>query len=318
MNKQSNWRSQFHEFALGQEIKNIIYLLIGAFIAGVAINLIYIPINITMGGVSGLAQTIHLFLGPDSFVTLGMLAMLMNIPILILGWRYYGLHMVYRSIIGAIVFSVFLDLTAKVVDGWFVLLVGNMDANPDRLIFSIFGGFLFGLGLGLIFRGHYTTGGTDILAFLAAKFIPKLSVGQFIFILDVVVISIYVGTQVLYTQDANIMSALYAFVALFLTSKVTDTILVGGNDNSQACYIISDHSEEIAQHILTDMERGVTALHGKGMYTNHEKQVLFIVLHNTQIPDLKKLVLSIDERAFLIVSDVREVAGEGFVKSELF
>lgn len=298
------------------EIKNITLLLLGAFLAGTAINLIYIPISISMGGVSGLAQIIHLLLGQNRFFTLGTLSMFLNIPILLVGWKFYGFRMVYRSLIGTFVFSFMIDFTASFMEGWYAKMVEGIEPTPDKLIFAIFGGVLFGIGLGMIFRGHYTTGGSDILAVLASKFLHHITIGQFIFAFDVLVISLHVITSIFKQSAPDYMSALYAFVALFLTSKITDTVLTG-TDSSQACFIISSKSEAIADEILTKMNRGATGLDGRGMFTRTEKEILLVVLSVREVPDLKKLVRSIDDKAFLIVTDAKEVAGEGFGREDL-
>lgn len=306
------WR----RFDWKRETKNMFLLLLGCFLSGAAINIIYVPTNISMGGVSGLATILYVLTGKGKLLSLGMYSILLNIPILLLGWKFYGFRMVYRSLIGTTVYSLMIDFTAWMMDGWYEKIIEPLDAQPDHLIFAIFGGVIFGLGLGIIFRGHYTTGGSDILAVIATKRFENMSIGQFLFYFDIGVIALSVITHG-FLDRPNIISAMYAFISLFLTGKTTDMVLVGA-DSSRACYIISDHSDEIAAKILNVLERGVTALSGKGMYTGDEKNVLLVVMSNREVPDLKKLVAQIDERAFIIVTDAKDVSGEGFGREELF
>lgn len=298
-----------------KEVKNAFLLLLGSFLAAAAINIIYVPTNISMGGVSGLATILYVLTGKGAVLSLGTYTIMLNVPILIIGWKYYGFKMVYRSLIGTMVYSAMIDVTALFMNNWYAKIVEPLDNKPDHLIFAIFGGVIFGLGLGIIFRGHYTTGGSDILAILATKRFEHISIGQFVFYFDVFVITLSVVTHG-FMDRPNIISAMYAFISLFLTSKTTDMVLVGA-DSSRACYIISDHAEEIARRVLTEMDRGVTSLAGKGMYTGREKDVLLIVMTNREVPDLKMLVKSIDENAFIIVTDVKDVSGEGFGREDV-
>lgn len=308
------------ESRIGKEVKDFLFLLFGCLIAGIAINVFYIPSGFSMGGISGLAQSFYLMIGENSIISLGMMSMLLNVPILLMGWKVFGFKMVYRSIIGTVVFSFMIDFTAWFTRDWFQAIIGplNIGGHTDRLVLALFGGVLFGLGLGVIFFGHYTTGGTDILAFVAKKSFPHLSIGTFIFVLDMIVIAIYVTTLSVLKGQPDIMSALYSLVALYMGAKLTDQVLLGNKASAQACYIISDHAEVIAKSILETMNRGVTGLKGQGKYTGSYKEVLFIVVSAKEIPDLKRLVHDADPSAFMIVSDVREVAGEGFVTDEIF
>ncbi len=302
-------------FNLREELVNFFLLAAGCFICASAISIVYIPLNISMGGVSGIATIIYLMTGSGSFLSLGTLSMLLNIPILLIGWKFYGFRMVYRSIIGTIVYSFMIDLTERLMADWYQKIIEPLETVPDGLIFAIFGGIFFGIGLGLIFRGHYTTGGSDILAIIATKYIHNLTVGHFLFLFDVVVVS---SSVIVYAIGSapNIVNALYAFIALYLSGRMIDLVLVG-NHYSQACLIISDQTKLISQAIIEDLDRGGTFLEGRGIYTGQRKDVLFVVLTNREIPDLKKLVHQIDPRAFVTVLDAKEVVGEGFGKREI-
>jgi uncharacterized membrane-anchored protein YitT (DUF2179 family) len=176
---------------------------------------------------------------------------------------------------------------------------------PDLLLYSLFGGFIMGAGLGMVFRSGATTGGTDLAARIVNHFVPNLTMGQLMLIID--------GGVVIFASIAfnSVLLGLYAIVTLYVSSKVVDAILEGVNF-AKVVLIISEKSEEIADRILTDLDRGVTALHGKGLYTGNEKEVLLCVIQRGQLPALKEITQKIDEKAFIILTDIREVLGEGF------
>lgn len=162
-----------------------------------------------------------------------------------------------------------------------------------------------GVGLGLVFRSGATTGGTDLAARIIHHFFPSFTMGQILLLVDAAVV---VFAAVSFN---SFLLALYAIVSLFISSKFIDTILEGVNF-AKALFIISNRSDEIANNILDSLDRGVTGLKGKGMYTGDDKQVLFCVVHRRQIPQVKAIVKKVDENAFIILTDVREVLGEGF------
>ena len=162
-----------------------------------------------------------------------------------------------------------------------------------------------GVGLGLVFKSGATTGGTDLAARIVHHFIPNYTMGQILLFIDT---SIIVFASVVF---GSVTLGLYAIITLFVSSKVIDAIIEGVN-YAKAVLIISDSSQEISDRILNDLDRGVTALRGKGMYTGTDKQVLLCIVERGQIPRLKEIVSSIDKKAFVILTDIREVLGEGF------
>lgn len=298
-----------------RQLKALGYLLTGSLISALALNVFYIPTRLTMGGVSGLASIIYQLTGQGNLLPFGTMVFLMNIPILALGWIYISKGFVWRSIIGTFVYSMVIDLVKPFMAGWFENYINRplADGAADPLIFTLFGGILYGIGLGLIFRAGFTTGGTDIVAMLFKRKFRHLSIGQFLLVIDA---SIVLLTLFFY-RDQNepaILLAMYSFIAMYLTSKSIDIVLEGF-DYIRTAYIISDHSHEIGQRVMERLERGVTALHGEGMYTRQSKEVLLCVLAKKQIPALKTIVAEIDPDAFVIVSEAREVLGEGFGNS---
>lgn len=298
--------------------RELLLLIIGCLICALSINVFYLPFEFTMGGISGIAAIIYyLTMG---IIPFGTLTFLLNIPLLILGLREIGYRFIWKSLIGTFAFSAAIDLTAPFMKPWVQVLTAPLASGnpPDPLLFAIVGGIIFGVGLGLIFLGGYTTGGTDILAVFVNRKLPTLSLGQIILLIDVVIIT---GTLLVPHNHQTMhpfLLAMYSFLSLFISTKAID-LVIAGLDFSRTAYIISDHSEEIARAIMQELDRGVTALHGKGMYTSEEKLILLCVLSNRQIAKLRELVSAIDSHAFVIVGEAREVYGEGFKgNKELF
>ncbi len=307
--------NQIRQRPTSSNVRDIVLLLAGAFISAFALNVFYVPLRLTMGGVSGVASIIFQLTSQGGVLTFGTIFLLLNIPLLILGSRLISGRFMIRSIIGSVIYSVVIDLTsapfAEFYDSYLDQTLAN--GSPDPLLFCVFGGIIYGLGLGLIFRAGYTTGGTDILALIFSRRFHQFSIGQFILILDaLIVISSAVAYQKV--ENASLLMAMYSFIAMYFTSKTIDVILEGF-EYCRTTYIISDHSTEIAEHILSELGRGVTALDGHGMYTGTKKVVLMSVISKKQVPDIKRIVSSIDKNAFVIVTEAREVLGEGFYNS---
>ncbi len=285
--------------------KDYLWIVLGSIITAAAINIFLVPYKIAPGGVTGIATVIYYLSGERFPVGVTMLAL--NIPLFILGIRFIGGKFIIRTLFSTVFLSVVIDVSEPVTTYFadFYLTKAANSATPDLLLYSIFGGFFMGLGLGFVFRSGATTGGTDLAAKVVHHFIPQLTMGQLLLVIDSAVI--------LFAAIAfnSFLLALYAILSLYLSTKVIDAILEGVNF-AKAVYIISEQSEEIAQKIMTDLDRGVTALRGVGMYTGKDKSVLYCVLHRGQLQQLKELVVKIDANAFIILSDVREVLGEGF------
>jgi uncharacterized membrane-anchored protein YitT (DUF2179 family) len=293
-------------------ILEIFLMLAGALISAFAVNIFFVPVKLTMGGVSGIASIIYQLTGKGDFLPFGVMVILLNIPLILLGWRKIGLRFVWRSLVGTVIYSLLIDLTGPTLTRWFDHYINRPleGGGADPLIYCLFGGIIYGIGLGMIFRGGYTTGGTDILAVVVKRRLKSLSIGQFLMTLDAVIV---LSSAIAYRNDTGpgILMAMYSFIAMYLTSKSID-ILLEGFDYCRAAYIISEKSGEITDRILHQMIRGVTSLAGKGMYTGQPREVLLCVLSRKQIPELKTIVAEIDPNAFVIVVEAREVLGEGF------
>lgn len=310
--KSRKTRGLWHQDTILPPFKDILLLILGSLISALAINILYVPTHLTMGGVTGIAIIIYQAVLPYFQIPLGLLILFLNIPILILGVKKISRTFAWRSLIGTVVFSLIIDLTSPVMAPWFEAYINRplQTGRPDPLLYCVFGGVLFGLGVGVIFRSGFTTGGTDILAIVVKRKFKTFSTGQFLMIFDAAIVmsSVFVFRN---AAESGILLAMYSFIAMFLTAKSVD-IMLEGFDYTRTAYIISDQSQAIAKRILNDLNRGVTSLSGRGMFTGKDKEVLLCVLSSKQVPDLKEIVEDVDENAFMFVIEAREVVGEGF------
>jgi len=261
----------------------------GVAITALALDWFLIPNRIAAGGVSGIATVIfHLFGFP-----VGLTMLVINLPLLLLALRLLGLPFGFKTLVGAVFLSVFTDLFTGVLPV----------ITRDPLLAAVYGGGMAGVGMGLAFRGGGSTAGTDLAAQIVRS-LTRMSAGQALLIIDFAVIT-FAGLVF------NLELALYALISLFITSKVID-LIQEGRIYAKAAYIISDHTSEIAAAILHQLERGATSWRGQGLFTGQEREILFVILNRTEVSILKDMVAAIDPDAFMVISDVHEVLGEGF------
>ena len=273
-----------------------IMIIIGTGIMGISLQNFYDPIGLVTGGFTGLAIVIKTATAGiiHGGIPLWFTNLAINIPVFILAYIIMGKKFVGRSLFGTVMLSVWL----------YVIPPLDLSQN-DYLLAAIFGAVFSGLGMGIVLRGHGTTGGTEMVAALIQKKIIKhYSVVQIMQVLDAIIVCIGL-------YQFGLKPTLYAMIAIFVTTKVSDAVLEGLK-YSKAAYIITDKHEQIAKKIMHDIDRGVTGLKARGMYTGSEKLVLYCVVSRREIVQVEEIVTEIDPYAFVIVSDVREVLGEGF------
>lgn len=274
-------------------------IIVGSASFGVAIQNIYDPTGLVTGGFTGLAIIVKAITGQlmKGGIPLWFTNTVLNIPVFILGYILMGRKFLGRSLFGTLMLSF-----------WLYILPPLDLAQGDYMLAALFGGLFSGAGVGLVLRANGTTGGTDMVAALIHRKLRHYTVAQIMMILDgcIVLTGLFLF---------GIRSTLYAIVAIFVATKVSDSVLEGFN-YSKAAYIITDQYEEIAKRIMEELDRGLTGLSAKGMYTNEDKCVLYCVVSMKEIVVLKELVSEVDRNAFVIVSDVREVLGEGFLEHE--
>ncbi len=275
-------------------LKSYAVISLACVIYALAYNIFYAPNDIAFGGVTGISQMInHLF----GYPPIGMTIIAINIPLFFLAWKYLGGKMLLGSLYAMVLSSLLLDLFGALFE---------MPTLQEPLMACIFGGVVLGTSVGLIAKEGASMGGTDICSRLLKLKIPRLSVGQLLRTLDLVVIA---GVSIVFQQ---LNSALMGILALFICTYCIDKVLFGAN-LSKVAYIISSRSEEISEAIVSDLHRGVTILHGAGAWTKAEKRILLCAFKNRQIVELKRKIKEIDPQAFLIVCDAYEVLGDGFL-----
>jgi uncharacterized membrane-anchored protein YitT (DUF2179 family) len=285
-------------------LKDYLWIILGSIITAAAINLFLVPYKIAPGGVTGIATVIY-YLSGEKF-PVGTTMLVLNIPLFIFGMKFIGGRFTVRTLFSTIFLSVVIDLSEPFTSLFGAqLALEKLSASPDYLLYSIFGGFFMGIGLGLVFKSGATTGGTDLAARILHHFFPGLTMGKLLLLIDSTVI-IFAAVSF-----ESFLLALYAILSLYISSRIIDVILEGVNF-AKAVYIISEFPDEIAQSIMKELDRGVTSLYGTGMYTGKEKRVLYCIIQRGQLTTLKELVKKIDPAAFMILGEVTEVLGEGF------
>lgn len=276
MNNTRNW------------IRNLVLVTLGVFIMAIAYNVFLVPAKIAPGGVSGAATIVYYLTG----LPIGALSFAMNLPLFLLGWRQEGRGFIIRTLISTALLSLFLDTLAL------------PRITQDPLLSAIFGGVLLGIGLGVVVLGDATTGGTDLAAKMIHRRFPQLTMAWILFILDMVVI---IGAAIAFSPEEG----LYALVTIFVSTKLMDFILEGAK-SSRAFNVISKKSDVISKRIMSELERGVTCLHGTGMYSGNSVNMLYCIVSSREILRLKHIILEEDPNAFIVISEVHDVGGEGF------
>lgn len=263
-------------------------LLLGSLVLATSFNLFLNPNQIASGGVSGLSTILHdLFGFPPAVVQWAC-----NIPLFLLGLKLLERQYSLKAAVG----SVILPLC--------VMLTSGLDPLTDNpLLASIYGGIGVGLGIGIVFRGRGSTGGFSIASQILHKY-TGLSLGASVAVLDGMVILL---AAIVFDPE----KALFALIALFVTSKTIDIVQMGWNP-SKVAYVISNETEKLRETILYDLDRGVTLLDAAGGYTGDERKVLMAVVSQSEVSKLKMMVRSVDPDAFIILCPAHEVLGEGF------
>ena len=273
-------------------------VIAGVLLDALAFKLFFIPNNIAPGGISGVATLIHAKI-PQWPV--GVMIIAINIPLFLLGLRLKGFRFMIRTLVNTVLLSLIIDYLP--LPGALVESLGQ-----DPILAVVYGGLLLGVGLGLVFRGNATTGGTDVIAAVLHHYFPRLRIAWALFAVDFLVVA-----------AAGIVLeprlALYALAVIFISSRVADFIQVG-LDVSKAFFVISKKADAISQRILSEMERGVTSLDGRGMYSGDNQSVLLCIISRSEVSVFKRIVREEDPAAFVVMSDVREVLGEGFAAED--
>ena len=288
----------FKEIFRKENIKDFLYIILGCIVQAVGMAVFMVPAKLVSGGISGLAQVINHLTGWP----IGVMTLIGNIPVLIIGWRYLGrLQFAVRTITAVFLFSVFTDII--------YYFFTDPTITGDLFLNTIFGAVIMGIGFGLVYLGGGTSGGSDIIGRILNQRLG-LSISTSYLVCDslpIILGAIVFGWEL----------ALYALIAVYINGKAAEVISEGNSSFRQA-YIISDAHAEIAKQIMTQMDHGVTVLHGAGGYSGREKEILYCVIYRGEVNTLKKLVAEADRNAFMIVGQANEVLGEGFQPNKYY
>lgn len=275
---------------LKEYLKNLMIILIGCFIMAIGTVFFLLPNKLSTGGVTGISTIVYYLFK----IPVGTTSLVINVPILILTLFRLGKGNFINSIIGTVVYSIFIDI---------------LDIIPvftnDRLLASIYGGICLGIGTGLVLKAKATTGGTELISNLIQTYNFNYRTSTLMTIIDTLIVIL----NVIIFREIEI--GLYSTVAIILMGRVID-IIVEGTNFSKLIFIISEKNDKIAKEIGENIKRGTTGLYGKGMYADKNRLVLLCAASRGDIIKIKQIVKMNDKNAFIIISNAREVLGEGF------
>ncbi len=275
-----------------KKLLGYLFMVVGCVFYAFSTVLFLAPNKIVAGGVTGLSVLINIL---NENIPIGIISIVINIPILILGLKYFGLPFVVKCLLTVTV----LGLTTDLLDVFIPIMI------EDKILASLYGGVCQGIGIGLFVRYKFSSGGTELFGRVIAKWTKLSNIPIFVGILDGLIVVF--GAIITKSPD----NMLYALIVVFVSTKVSEVILVG-LEKAKLCIIVSDKSEEIAKILIENSPRGVTMLDGVGMYTHEEHKLLLTCVKNRQLIQVKEIVKNIDKHAFMIINDSFEVRGQGF------
>ncbi len=271
----------------------IIGTIAGAFIMAVGVALFLLPNQLSSGGISGVATITYYLLN----IPMGTMILIINIPLFVIAIYKIGKNFFIKSLIGTVSLSVFIDFLDKLEP-----------LTKDRFLACIYGGIIIGLGTALILKVNSSTGGTDLISYIAKEYKPTISMSRAIIMIDTIIVSL----NVFFFREIEI--GLYSAITIYLMGKMID-ILFEGIYFTKLLLIVSDKNEEIAEAIGEKIKRGTTGLFGKGMYTKEDKLVLMCAASRGDIAKIKMVARKIDPKSFIVITNSREVVGLGFKKT---
>jgi uncharacterized membrane-anchored protein YitT (DUF2179 family) len=267
--------------------------LLGSVCFAAGIALFFTPGEIAIGGFSGIALLINRFTGFPAGITL----IIMNVPMVIICAKVFGFKFIIKSVAGVVVTSVLIDVFGN------INLFNEIELSQE--MYALFGGVIEGIGLGLLYMYGYTTGGSDLVVWLLRLKMPYVNMGTILFVLDAVI----VGIGAIFAGSAQ--SILYSVIAIFCYTKAIDTVL-GANNRLHLIFIISTKYEELADGIIKTMHRGVTVIDSKGWFTKESRPMIMCIIDRSQVYPFRLFLKEHDPEAFFILTDAREVIGQGF------
>lgn len=277
---------------------SFIFIFIGVSLMAVCVRVVYEPLELVTGGISGFAIVVRYWTKViiDGGVPLWITNAIINVPLFIAGWFLKGRSYILKSFFATVLFTAELSL------------IPNVPLfTHDYVMASVFGGVLMGIGLGLVVISSSSTGGTDLLGAIIRRYFPEYSIATMLLGIDTIIV-------LLGAAAFGLHNALYAVVAVYITTKVMDTV-VSGIRYSKLIFIITDKEEPISKQLIDRVGRGVTSMNVRGMYSGTDKSMLICAVSRRESIQVIKIVDEIDGNAFMMISDVKEILGEGFVET---
>lgn len=285
-----------------QSLVSWIYVVMGGIVMSAGFVLFMNPYRVVPGGVYGMGIVLHeLF----PAIQVGTFGLMLDIPLLLIGFRVFGRMFGSKTIVAALLIPLVMNtMTFLIGNDPALMFGGKFDLRQDMILVCLFGGVVIGTGLGLILRGHATSGGTDIIAMLLARY-TKLTFSRGILITDSIVVIF--GLVVL----GDWRMPLYSLVTIFVVTRMIDYVIDGGSYD-KLLFIISEKHEEIRTFVLDNMGRGGTYVKSSGMYTRKDKDMIFLVVSRVEVSLVEKTIREIDPAAFVVIVNAYETYGEGF------
>lgn len=271
-------------------LKDLMLMIIGSLFLSIGTSFFLLPNQLSSGGFTGITTVIYYLLK----IPMGTALIMLNVPLFVVALFKLGKKFFIKAIIGTGLLSLFLNI-----------FEGVTPVTTDRLLASIYGGIIIGIGTAIILKANASTGGSDLLGNIIAKVKPTAKIGNLIIIIDVII----VGINTLFFREIEV--ALYSAIAIYLSGQMIDIVFEGTNF-TKMIFIISDKYKEIAKQIGENIERGSTGIYAKGMYYGEEKMMLWCVASRKEISKIKQIARKIDPESFLVISNSREVFGYGF------
>ena len=283
-------------------IRDYLLIVIASLIQALALRLFFIPAQLASGGVSGIAQLINHY----TSWPIGLMILVGNVPLFVLGWRFLGGYkFALRTGTAILTYSILIDLLLKTplfaINGAGTTLIN--DLQGDIFLNSLYGAIIGGVGYGLVYRARGSSGGSDILARILNDW-RGIPMTQSYLIVDTAVI---LGAGFVFGWK----EALYAMIALYVSGLVAETTLEGGG-TVRTAMIVTSKPEDVSQRVIDELARGVTVLEGTGAYTKTDRPVLYVVITRAEVVTLKAIVHEADPRAFMVIGYAHEALGEGF------
>ncbi|MBK9211281.1 MAG: YitT family protein [Anaerolineales bacterium] len=280
--------------------RDYILIVLGALIQAVSLRIFFVPADLASGGVSGIAQLINFY----TEWPIGLMVLVGNVPLFLLGWRFLGgRRFALRTAVAIVTYSLLTDLLLKIPLFMYYSDILINDLKGDIFLNSLYGAIISGVGYGLVYRARGTSGGSDILARILNKW-RGISMTQSYLMVDTLVI-LSAGFIFGWKQ------ALYAMITLYVSGLVAETVLEGGG-TVRTAMIVTNKPEDVTSRVMDELERGVTYLEGRGGYTGSSRPVLYCVVSRAEVATLKTIVHEIDPEAFMVIGVAHEALGEGF------